>query len=138
MNKHNCALPFLPSWGQPKGEGGPCHRNNVNYEIECKLCKDTRPTVYIGETSRNLFTRGGEHLQKGKEEDSFMNKHMRENHPEESEDFSAKVTHSNKDCLTRQIREGVLIRRSKKILMNNKSEWFQPPIYQVRSQIENS
>ena len=121
-----------------QGEGGQCHRNNVNYEIECRLCKDTKPTVYIGETSRNLYTRGGEHLQKRRDDDSFMKKHMEEKHAGEADDFTAKVTHSNKDSLTRQIREGVLIRRSKKELMNNKAEWFQPPLYRIRSEIENS
>ena len=121
-----------------KGEGGHCHRNNINYEIECRLCKNSKPTVYIGETSRNLYTRGGEHLQKRKDEDSFMNRHMMEKHAGEADDFAAKVTHSNKDSLTRQIREGVLIRRSKKELMNTKAEWFQPPLYRIRSEIENS
>ena len=121
-----------------KGEGGQCHRSNVNYEIECRLCKNTKPTVYIGETSRNLYTRGGEHMRLRNEQESFMNKHMSENHDGMADDFVAKVTHSNKDCLTRQIREGVLIRRSERELMNNKAEWFQPPLFRIRSEIENS
>ena len=66
-----------------------------------------------------------------------MNKHMKENHEGEVDNFTAKVTHVNKDSLTRQIREGVLIRRSKKTLMNSKTEWFQPPLYRVRNEIEN-
>lgn len=72
------------------------------------------------------------------EQESFMNKHMSENHDGMADDFVAKVTHSNKDCLTRQIREGVLIRRSERELMNNKAEWFQPPLFRIRSEIENS
>ena len=121
-----------------KGEGGQCRRNNVNYEIECHICKDTKPTVYIGETARNLYTRGGEHIQKSREEDSFMSKHMREEHLGVGSDFRARVTHTNKDCLTRQVREGVLIRRSRKELMNTKTEWFQPPLYRIRNEIVNS
>ena len=121
-----------------KGEGGQCQRSNINYEIECRLCKDTTPTVYIGETARNLYTRGGEHIYRSRDEDSFMNKHMRDKHVGHSADFRAKVTHVNKDCLTRQIREGVLIRRSNKQLMNTKTEWFQPPLLSIRSEIINS
>ena len=121
-----------------RGEGGQCMRNNINYEIECQLCKSTTPTIYIGETSRNLYTRGGEHLQRSGKEDSFMRKHMEERHLGEEEDFVAKVTHTNKDCLTRQVREGVLIRRSNKEIMNSKTEWFQPPLYRIRSEIINS
>ena len=120
-----------------RGEGGQCHKNNINYQIECVLCEEQTPTVYIGETSRNLYTRGGEHLQRNRvEEDYFMSEHMKEKHPGLEESFRATVTHTNKDCLTRQIREGVLIRRTKKALMNTKSEWFQPPLYQIRSEIE--
>ena len=121
-----------------RGEGGHCMRNNINYEIECQLCKETTPTVYIGETARNLYTRGGEHLQKKGNEDSFMKKHMNEKHPGAENDFVARVTHSNKDCLTRQVREGVLIRRTKKVLLNSKTEWFQPPLFRIRNEIVNS
>ena len=121
-----------------KGEGGQCHRGNINYEIECRLCKDTSPTVYIGETARNLYTRGREHMYNSRDEEYFLSKHMREKHGGQSEDFRAKVTHLNKDCLTRQIREGVLIRRSGKELMNTKTEWFQPPLLSIRSEIVNS
>lgn len=120
-----------------RGEGGQCHQNNVNYEITCKLCGEADPTVYIGETSRNMYTRGGEHMRMRKDEDSFMSRHMREKHEGEEDNFVAKVTHSNKDCLTRQIREGVLIRRSNSKLMNNKAEWFQPPLVHIRSELEN-
>ena len=121
-----------------RGKGGQCRRNNINYEIECQLCKNTAPTTYIGETARNLYTRGGEHLQRSNAEESFMRRHMQEKHAGEEEDFRAKVTHTNKDCLTRQVREGVLIRRSRKEIMNTRSEWFQPPLYRIRSELINS
>ena len=45
-----------------RGKGGNCRRNNVNYEIECHLCPEGNRQVYIGETSRNLYTRGKEHM----------------------------------------------------------------------------
>ena len=65
-----------------------------------------------------------------------MNKHMKERHEGLEGDFSARVTHTNRDCMTRQVREGVYIRRSKKKVMNSRSEWFQPPLYRVRNELE--
>ncbi|MCP3889243.1 MAG: hypothetical protein GY702_10270 [Desulfobulbaceae bacterium] len=116
------------------GKGGNCLRSNVNYEIECKLCPERNRQAYIGETSRNLYTRAQEHMN-NKDEESFMNKHMRECHPGEERDFTAKVTHTSKDCLTRQIMEGVAITRSEKTLMNTKTEWFQPPLFMIQSEV---
>ena len=125
-----------------RGKGGRCHKNNINYEIECQLCSGRDKALYVGETSRNLYTRAGEHQkcrtrEEGEEEsdEGFMSKHMRECHNGEERNFKAKVTHSNKDSLTRQVREGVIIRRSNRNLLNTKSEWFQPPLYQVQSEI---
>ena len=117
-----------------KGEGGKCHKNNVNYEIECKLCPEEERSVYIGETARNLYTRALEH-ENNKEDEGFMNRHMRECHEGEERHFIAKVTHTNQDCLSRQTREGVLIRRSSRNLLNSKSEWFQPPLFRVQSEV---
>ena len=67
-----------------------------------------------------------------------MSKHLKEEHVGVDSDFRARVTHTNKDCLTRQVREGVLIRRSRKELMNTRTEWFQPPLYRIRNEIVNS
>ena len=39
------------------GKGGMCRREGVTYEIMCKGCDGK----YVGETSRNAFTRGLEH-----------------------------------------------------------------------------
>ena len=119
---------------EKEGGGGNCHKSNINYEIECQLCPKERRSVYIGETARNLFTRAQEH-ENSKDEDGFMNRHMRKCHEGEERKFSARVTHTNKDCLTRQVREGVLIRRSKKTLLNTKAEWFQPPLFRVQNEV---
>ena len=119
---------------EERGKGGKCHKGNINYEMECQLCPKENRSIYVGETSRNLYTRALEHLN-CKEEDGFIGKHMRECHPGEEKCFTARVTHTNKDCLTRQVREGVLIRRSSKPLLNTKTEWFQPPIFKVQSEV---
>ena len=49
--------------------------------------------------------------------------------------FTAKVTNSFRDCLTRQVSEAVTIRRSEKDVLNGKSEWHQPALFTVRSEI---
>ena len=118
-----------------RGKGGNCQRNNINYEIECQLCPEGRKAVYIGETSNNLYTRTKQHIGRRNHEESFVNRHTEECHQGEEIKMEARVTHTNKDCLTRQIREGILIRRCTKPLLNSKSEWFQPPIFQLHNEI---
>ena len=44
-----------------RGEGGSCRGCGINYEVECQLCPEGERSLYIGETSRNLFTRSREH-----------------------------------------------------------------------------
>ena len=50
-------------------------------------------------------------------------------------DFKASVTHSFRDCLSRQVSEAVYIRRSEKPVLNSKSEWHQPALFRVQSEI---
>ena len=119
---------------EERGKGGQCHRPNVNYEIECRLCPVNNRPKYVGETSRNLYTRMAEHDSAKHSEHSFMKKHMEEYHEGKEGDFVARVTHSNKDCLTRQVREGILIRKGGSV-MNTKSEWHQPSLYSVRCEV---
>ena len=124
-----------------RGRGGKCHRNNVNYEVECQLCPEGNRPVYIGETSRNLYTRGkehmdGEHRREAEDrEPNWVKKHMEEHHAGMMSKFAARVVHTNKDSLSRQVREGVMIRRESRYMMNTRSEWFQPPIYRIQSEL---
>ena len=64
------------------GQGGTVEKNNVTYEIECGMCQGDERSVYVGETSRNLYTRGAEHSKKyeGGKQDSFLQKHQQEKH----------------------------------------------------------
>ena len=71
----------------------------------------------------------------GERESTFVRKHMEECHQGIEADFRGKVVRQNRDSFSRQVREGVLIRRSTREMMNSKSEWFQPPIYRIRSDI---
>ena len=123
---------------EERGKGGNCRRSNVNYSVGCQLCPQDNKSVYLGETSRNLYTRGKEHDDKLKKEaeDSFMHKHQANKHPGQPGMFTAKVTGTYNDCLTRQVAEGVFIRRCEHEVLNAKSEWHQPALWRIRSEVE--
>ena len=96
--------------------------------------------MYTGETGRNLYTRGLEHLEKyeKKSENSFLHAHQMECHEGAPAKFSTKVTGSYKDPLSRQVAEAVLITRSSgstSDILNSKSEFRQPPIVRVRREV---
>ena len=121
-----------------KGErAGPCRRSNVLYQFSCNQCPDGGQSVYLGETARNLYTRGREHVRNydRQNSESFMNKHQTEKHAGVAADFGAKVLKSYKDCLSRQVSEGVHIRRCKNVVLNSKAEWHQPALWKVRSEL---
>ena len=120
-----------------RGGGGNCRRSNITYEIECHLCPSDDRSVYVGERARNLYTRGDEHTKKytQRAEGSFLSKHQIEKHQGIDAEYSAKVTGQYNDCLTRQVTEGVFIRRCEANIMNTKAEWHQPPIWKVQSEI---
>ena len=124
-------------WLVRRGTGGPCRKSNVVYEIACQLCPDDRQAVYLGETARNLYTRGREHNRNcdKKENESFMMKHQQDRHNGAGAEYKAKVRCSFRDCLSRQIAEGVHIRRCEKEVMNTKAEWHQPALWRVRSEL---
>ena len=44
-----------------RGVGGNCQKSSINYQIDCQLCPADERSTYIGETARNLLTRGKEH-----------------------------------------------------------------------------
>ena len=69
------------------------------------------------------------------QEESFIRKHEVDMHEGRAVNLGAKVTHTNRDCMSRQVREGVSIRRSVHPVLNSKTEWFQPPIYKVVSEM---
>ena len=67
---------------------------------------------------------------------SFMVKHQTSVHQGEVAEYKAKVTSNTRDCLSRQVREAVLIRRCQVPVLNGKTEWHQPPLYRIQSEIE--
>ena len=105
------------------GDGGRCRSEGVTYEVSCKGCEGK----YIGETSRNAFTRGMEHrsdLEK-KDKNSPLHTHNIEKHNGETPGFKMKVTGVfGGDATKRQIRESVLIRQTQtENLINRRDEW---------------
>ena len=120
-----------------KGKGGPCRKSNVLYQFACQQCPPDRQAVYIGETARNLYSRGREHFRnyQKKQPESFIYKHQEDRHNGVDATFEAKVVSSYQDCLSRQISEGVQIRRSNNVVLNSKAEWHQPALWKVQSEL---
>ena len=122
-----------------RGKGGSCLKSNIQYELECGLCTEEQKGIYIGESSRNLYTRGKEHVGKyrsrKRNHDSFMKKHQQEKHGGREADFKAKVTGVFRDSLSRQVSEGVHIRRGGRSILNSKSEWHQPALWRVCNEL---
>ena len=50
-------------------------------------------------------------------------------------DYRARVTKLNTDSLSRQVREGVYIRRETRTVFNSKPEWFKPSLFRITSEI---
>ena len=113
-----CSSPECQVCKEGKGKGGNCRRSNVQYEMHCRECPETNPTVYLGETSRNLYTRTAEHMNtyrrrlNGGKKESFILQHQQDIHDGAEPNFTSKVTKSFSDCLTRQISEAVHISRN--------------------------
>ena len=105
---------------------GNCKRENVNYEIEC-----TRPGcgyVYFGETSRNSYCRGLEHLKgiEKRDNNSVFVEHIRDFHNSDFTSdkcgrFKMSVKETHKTALERQITEAVKIDTTTKQTMNRKT-----------------
>ena len=101
-------------------------RNSVTYQIVCKACG----AHYKGETSRNMYTRGNEHLQqfKSRSKASAMWAHCIKHHDSRPVEFKMEQTASFSTSHRRQVAEGVQIRNYPGIPMNRKSEWKLPGV----------
>ena len=95
--------------------------------------------MYVGETARNLYTRAREHMNKYQSNktrsESFMTTHQDEKHTGLPPNFKAEVLETFKDCLSRQVAEGVEIRRGGPGILYSKSEWHQPALWRVQSEL---
>ena len=132
-----------------EGKRQNCRTRSILYETSCKLCnpednkkvvqpsgsKSKRVGVYVGETSRSLSERMGEHVQDARafREGSHIVKHWMDHHPSSAEipAFRYKIIRSFKDCLTRQVHEAIRIYTSEDCLLNGKSEYLNNTISRV-------
>ena len=147
------------------GDVGKCHKTNIVYKIDCLECIERGPTsypesrenrikvipatddettttqssqraTYWGETSRNGYTRGKEHLEAldSKDPKNALWKHCMQYHLGNRVSFKMKVTNSFRDPLTRLVNEGVnIVAGNQDILMNSKSEFRQGAVGQTNT-----
>ena len=107
------------------GKGGRCRQEGVNYEIVCERCG----AKYYGESARNAYTRGQEHLNdyRKRNKQSVLWRHVCEKHSDDETPPECTMCVTNirrNDATLRQITEGVHINRTPaELLMNNKQEW---------------
>ena len=118
LDKNNCPI-------CTGGKGGRCREEGINYGIVCEKCG----AQYYGESARNGYTRGQEHMNElqRKSKQSVLWRHVSECHSEEDTppDFTMKVSKVRRnDATLRQITEGVQISKTPpNSLINNKQEW---------------
>ena len=116
-----------------------CHKRNVTYEYTCKVCGKK----YVGDTNRNQFTRGGEHYENHdkRKADSWMYNHQTDDHNGAIPEFTVRVLASFRESLSRQVSEGVTIRRTGagsadgNSLLNSKLEFYQQATYRVSQEV---
>ena len=94
-----------------------------------------RVGIYIGETSRSLAERVGEHMYDAEafSKKSHIVKHWMRSHPDldVAPQFKIKILKQFKDCLSRQVGEAIAILLSQDSLLNSKNEYIQNCISRV-------
>ena len=115
--------------------GGKCEKNGAGYLIRCETClKAGRVSTYAGETGRNGYSRGKEHLDaiRLEDEENPMWKHCVVEHGGLKAEFSMKVVGRFYSCLVRQVNEAVRIEMSEAdCVINSKAEFHQSPLVRV-------
>ena len=97
--------------------------------------------VYEGETGRNCYSRGLEHIAglNNEKDDNPLWKHCQIQHDGRKVDFKMICLKSFKTAFMRQINEGVRIACCKAdICMNSKAEFHQPSIVRVTTSLGNT
>ena len=131
-----------------------CRKRNILYESMCRVCNPEedkgvdgkkmekfeafrkQPGVYVGESSRSIYERAGEHHRdaQGQKEDSHIFKHWKTSHPElpEAPKFTIKVVASFQDAMSRQLSEAVRIDLRGSNIINSKSEYSRCRVPRLR------
>ena len=119
-----------------KGKPGMCETNSVGYRISCDSCQGAGKFAhYEGETGRNAYTRGLEHMEdlRNEREDKPLWKHCILEHNGVQQSFTMKTLKYFNSCLQRQTNEAVRITaaRTEIVILNSRNEWHQAPIVRV-------
>ena len=93
------------------------------YDIECQGCGNK----YVGETARNAYRRGTEHVEglENRDEKSALWRHCVDKHGKERQEFKMSMTgvYGN-DAMLREVVESTRINQvAKGPLINTKKEW---------------
>ena len=106
------------------GDDSDCFKRNILYFSTCAMCKqEGKEQVYVGESSRSSYERGGEHERdfQRRNEDSHILKHLEIVHPGVVEpQFQFRVAQTFQSALARQVSEAVMIRRKGEAVINSK------------------
>ena len=124
--------------------GGDCWTAGVTYSIVCNLCKEEGVTAcYEGESSRSCYTRGSRHLRdlETRKPGTPLGDHANQYHSSinmEMKDVTMTCRGSFRKPTQRIVSEGLnienLIRRQKSeirgkvVIMNSKTNFFQPGV----------
>ena len=127
-----------------------CFASSVVYQSTCQLChpsSEGKPSrgmdkgegTYTGETSRSVFERVGEHYGdvKSLEKDSHIVKHWFTTHHalDEAPSFKFKILGRYNDCMTRQLKEAVIL-MNKPNSLNSKGEFGRCEIPRLTIELE--
>ena len=116
-----------------KNSKGKCRISNVTYKVTCDQCN----MIYHGETGRNAYSRGQEHLKALEKEhqDSVLHRHINTKHQETRDNkptFQMHVTSTHTRALDRQLTEAVKISNERtETLINNKEEFGHNKIWKT-------
>ena len=131
-----------------EGEDLPdCTKRGIVYESICTKCNPGAakpgplktinldvPSVYVGESSRSIYERAGEHWNafKKRNSDSHIWKHHLLHHRGEGEpEMLFKVVGTFRSALSRQIFEAVRIRRRGAMALNSRGEYDRCKIHRL-------
>ena len=107
-----------------------CRRPGVGYQISCLLCKNMEViAIYHGESGRNMYTRGKEHLQglaNGTPSNCLVIHNNMYHNGSRNPHFRMEATKSFRKALDRQVDESVRIKyfsQTDGVSLNSGSEW---------------
>ena len=119
---------------------GNCRKENINYEIECT--REGCEYIYIGETGRNAWCRGREHLRgiRKRDSESVFVEHVKRVHNsnfnyDTCEGYRMNVRESHRKAIERLITEAVKIECTERPILNRKTGYRANSVLRMRSSL---